>query len=624
LAPLREMRMSGTATLRLSRPGQWSLFGESDLGRGEAPVAHLRGKIEHANGITRWRDAFIHFAPQGVVAFEGHCTAAVCQSTARLKDAPLDAALSPLVGTEFVTSGRLSGKLLASWRPRAGSWHIEGGLALRRAALARDGTRLRLPPLHARALHAEGKGSRTRLVTIIEPAPAGMPEPATTTSERRAVHSLRHGIRLTLEQDEAAARFRMTNAGGRDAVASSLGLAAMMLARPEATFGENPRIGFDRLDWEWQAGGSSRLSIERPNIAGEIRWRGMGKPAGLPFSCVRITSEREARNDREPDRRWRLKQCRLGQGRWTRLEADLTPDTLRLAGTGAQLDFDALTQAGVRLPPPWDAIRGRFSGSLELQLRAHHLERIMLRADLQDFGTADWRFSGPARAESGQILAPHMLVHGPHGHASLSIDLDPVAGSGRVTVLDAHLDWSSSVGIPDWLAALSLTGRIEQASVDWLEQNLQLAAPATYRWRHGELILPRLDLDIAGGRLAGRKIRLHPEQGYTEVSGLIRTKGLWLERITGLSDLLQARLAGRLHANVRLAVVVPDDWTHWRGDGDLLVFDGSWTPLKGEAAGHRFAFRRLDARFRLREGRLRLDRLKLLSHGRRYRGHAHI
>jgi len=612
--------INGSLTLDINSQNDWAIFGELKLfANDDQEPVKIRGKLSHPReDLLQWQDSFIHLSSNAVMAIDGECKKQNCFTQLKADNIELGT-WSGLIPQDIKFHRRLSGKTdidaTINWNNT--SWQGEIGFNLKQGNYHLEQGDIELPELQLYANKLTGDDSSWQ-------AEATLTAPDLEGSMR--IHSSQSlsGIKnMTILAEQVDSRLwqPLTNL-----MLVSLDIEPKLTATGILNgelrlkqYKEDKSLHID-LDAE-----SARMSFapwfEKPqNIQarckGELNWQ-QQKLSGI-----------------------QLNSCRLGdafaeQVHWSRGKKI---ESLKL--NKLSVNFDQLKNQSITLAEPLSNFRGLLEGSGTFT-RNEKSPRPWLHAAtgqwrLQNFGTEHWDTNGLIQADHGRFSSQRLLVDGMYGLTELTGYLSFADQRGSIDIISAQLDWNQLPELPQSWQGMTLTGSIEHAELNLLQNRWQ-GIQAEYRLTQGKLKLKKLKASIADGQLTARSLSLEPGVGSLGIHGKVRLKGIQLHKLEGMNNLLQAEIKGTMHANIELHGSIPEISSPlWKQtNGDILIYSGEWKQQdKARTLAERIgikspgikshAYKSLEMRFRVNEIKTVIKPVSLHSQGKQYHGQAII
>ena len=556
--------ISGSLTLDITRNQTWAVFGELSLKeKSDAPALKLRGKLEHPEaGVLTWHDSFIHFSDSAVAAIDGQCRGQQCETGIDAANIDLKT-WHPLLPESVSFHKQISGvsDLNAHVQWDHTGWDSSAAFSVKRASFMYQGVEHPLPNIELQSETLRGTRNSWEAKAIL------------TSSNARgemAIHSSLKGNGS-----------KLMKIVGSD-VDSGLWhpLANLLLSSLEITptlEGSGVINGSVELQQQRKR---KRLILKLDAKQAALSYTDLfKKPENIDASCnAEISWSTEASS---PDQ-INLKQCQLDISTLTKANWQRNSDKSTLNLDAVSIHFDQLHNHGVKLPQPISEFRGLLEGSGSTRWKESEKDRWADKMSgewrLQNFGKQQWHSNGTIKARQGHFESARLLIDGTFGKAELQGSLTFGANSGDVDILGADIDLSTFPAPPSSLADMNIRGRIHHAEVKLLQNQLQ-GIHGYYRIHRGKLTLENIQATSAGGELTAKKLLVTPGTGRYGISGKMRLKNILIEQVTGLPNLLQAELAGKLHANLELFGTIPDltreSWQ--QSNGDILIYSGQWS-----------------------------------------------
>ena len=616
--------ISGSLALDITHNQSWAVFGELRLqGEESAPPLRVRGKLEHPEaGLLTWHDSFIHFNDSAVMAIDGECNNQQCETGIDAMNVDLKTWF-PLLpeGVSFhkQISGLTDLNAHIQWNDK--DWDSSAAFRLKDASYHYQDNQYQLPEIELQSEELRGNKNSWFAKAILT-SPDAKGEMAITSSQQRS-----------------GSKDMQINANQVDAplwqpLANLLLTSLQILPRLEA---EGEISGLIQLQQQTKGKTLSLdLDATKADLAYPLQFK---KPENVPAKCKAEISW--PNNNRTPDQ-VTLQSCHLDNSSLLKSVWKRSDKKQHITISDLSLQFDQLQHHAVLLPAGLSEFLGLVEGSGSSQKTADSTkdeswaEQMSGTWRLQNFGREQWHSNGTITAKNGLFESPRLLVEGIHGKAEFKGGINFQKATGDVDILAATLLSKGYPALPELLEGLNIRGRIHQAQLSLLNNQIQ-AIHGYYRLHRGKLNMENIQATIAGGELFSKKLSITPRAGSFGLAGKIRLKNIQLEQVNHLNALLLAEMKGKLHANVELQGVIPDASSKaWQlSNGDILIYSGQWNRQSeadtlSEHLGIKetelitHGFRELSFRFRIREQMSDISQLKLNLGGSLYSGKATI
>ena len=617
LAPLLRASgglLNGALTLDIIGATRWSVFGELDLSHGsDEEAVRLRGKIRHpSSDRLEWDDSFIHLANRGVIAIHGRCLGGDCATELDGKQIPFQT-WQPFFPVGVTFQQQLSGvtNLHSRLHWSSHSWGGEIALQLRdgryRYRDAQQQAAIALPELRYHSQQLHGDGASWQIKGELS-APA-MNEQMQISSAQQA-----DGEKvMRIEGKAVDAPFWQPLA---NLLLASLDLHPLIHADGRIS-------GALTLRQQQQ---KKTLHLQLDTSASELQYgASFSKPKQLQARCDMTFGwlQQQEKQLQSLD----VAQCQLGGGHLASLTWQRQRHDVHFGIRDLTVDFDQLHAHHVRLPEQWQALHGKLAWSGTMRWPLSHPERWLDHADgllqVDGFGSRSWLVDARLRADHGLLRGDGVRLKGEDGQALLDVTLLPAKRRAKINVQSAHLNWPSSLALPEFWQSWYLHGALHHSDLHLLSHDWQ-QFDGYFSWRHERLTLREIHGSLAGGEVHSKQLLLQSHQRQSnqrgvEVSGKVRMKHVKLAQLSHLSDYIHGTLQGALHANLDLHGLLPaHDIGDWRqSNGDIVIYDGSWQP---EGTNPPAAFDKFEARFRVHRHTITIHPLRLQQSKIQYQG----
>ncbi|MFQ5519006.1 MAG: hypothetical protein ACE5E3_03290, partial [Mariprofundus sp.] len=552
--------LSGSLTLDITKHQSWALFGEIMVKNSHAETAlKLRGKLSHpADGHLIWRDSFIHFDDQSVVAIAGACEQDQCNTTLDAKNIPL-AKWSAFIPESVRFHRNISGitNLIASisWQQQA--WQGEASLLIKNASFQYADEKIKLPDLHLKSSEMSGDMKQWQAnATITSPEADG----------ELLVHSEQK------KSGEQNMRIETVDISSE----LWLPLANLLLAsmdQPPHLQAKGNISGKLHLQQRKQ---QKHLELDIDAKQARLSYNSwFEKPAHMNAACkINII---------QAEKSWQslaLEKCSLDFSSIARLDWSKKNASQQLNINKLNVNFDQLKSRHVHLPEPLRHFKGLIEGGGKSKRASHTadwLSRLSGQWRLQNFGTDHWHANGNIKAERGIYSSKRLLIDGAIGTAELEGVFKASKKQGKINLISADIDWNSMSGLDDFWRNLSLSGRIQHTDLQLLDNHWQ-QIKSRYTLAKGILKLKKLQGQLADGSFTSKALSLSASEHGLNIQGSMRAKNVQLDQLQGLNDWLQAEISGKLHANIKLhGTLLHTAMADWQySNGDILIYSGDW------------------------------------------------
>lgn len=608
--------ISGALTLDINRHQGWAVFGELSLqDRIDAPPLRLRGKLEHPDvGQLVWRDSFIHFNRRAVIAIDGACHESSCETALKATNIDLKTWF-PMMPAAASFHKNLSGQThttaFVTWNDSG--WKSSATFSLKNAAYQYKEKSYPLPDITLQTSKLQGDSKSWRGKALLTSSTAAG-EIIIEGAQRRLES---YDINIQAENVNAPLWQPLTNfllsSLKVDPLLKAKGTISGSIQLQQSGKGKVLKTTFDAKD----------TAISYPSL--------FSKPLQIEAGCsAKITWRRSSSNPNSIA----LKSCQLGQSSLKKASwADGAGQQLKLKGVN--IHFDHLHSAGVTLPEKISTLHGVLQGSGGMRWKGGITEASNLAGSLKGewklnrFGSGNWYASGIISGNKRAVKSSKLVLDGSYGQAVLKGVINLDHNRGEVDILDAKANLSALPPLPPFMEKLEVRGRIHQANLTLLGNELT-SLRGYYRTHQGKALLENIQGQIAGGHLSAEKIETTPMEGGYNIDGNMRIAGADIARLQGLQSHMKAELKGELHANIELHGRLPElQAEHWQhSNGDIIIYNGSWrkksiatrlTRHLGIGSGSHI-FNMLGFRFRIRDKhtdikRIRLDHDNTTLHG---------
>lgn len=619
-----EGHISGSLALDITHNQSWAVFGELSLsGEADEPPLRLRGKLEHPEaGLLTWHDSFIHLDTNSVIAIDGECRNQQCETGLDAINIDLKTWL-PLLPETVSFHKQISGVTNLNahilWSDK--SWESSAAFRLKKGSYRYRERDYPLPALDIQSEELRGdKKSWFAKAILTSPDAAG--EMAITSSQQRSgskdMQIITSQLGASLWQPLANLLLSSLQI---DPKLEGKGSLSGDIQLQQHKNGKTLKLGLDGK----KAAISYPELFKKPetimaNGKAEISWT---NGANMPTAIVLEGCQ--------------LDNSTLVKASWKRGKKQQQVDINELS-----LHFDQLQLHGVLLPASLRALRGLIEGSASSKWEtastnsSNWADQMSGTWRLQNFGETTWHSNGAITAKHGLFESPRLLVEGAYGKTELKGGINFSKATGDVDILAATFIPEGYPALPAALSDLNIRGRIHQAQLTLLNNQLQ-AVHGYYRINRGQLSLENIQASVADGQIISKKMMITPETGSYGIAGKVRFKNMQLQQINGLSSLLQSEVKGKLHANIELQGKIPLlNQQNWNlSNGDILIYSGEWI-RQGKAkslsehlgiketALISHGFRELSFRFRIREQQNDISQIRLNLGGSLFQGKAGI
>ena len=619
-----ESSISGSLALDITHNQTWAVFGELSLkGDGDEPPLRLRGKLEHPQeGLLTWHDSFIHFDKNSVIAIDGECRNQQCETGLDAINIDLKTWL-PLLPETVSFHKQISGVTDLNahilWSDK--SWESSAAFKLKHSSYRYLEREYPLPVLDIQSEELRGD-KKSWFAKAILTSPDATGEMAITSSQKRSGSK---DMQIIVSQVDAPLWQPLANL-----LLSSLQIDPKLDGKGSLTgeiqLQQHKKGKTLKLDLDGKKAAISYAELfKKPetiiaNGKAKISWtNGDNMPTAIALEGCQLDNST------------------LGKASWKGGEKQQQIDIKELS-----LHFDQLQLHGVLLPDDLRELRGLIVGSGSSKWdnsstsTANWADQMSGTWRLQNFGESTWHSNGTITAKHGLFESPRLLVEGAYGKAELKGGINFNKDTGDVDMLAATLMSEGYPALPEALSGLNIRGRIHQAQLTLLGNQLQ-GIHGYYRLNRGQLSLENIQASVADGQLISKKLAITPEAGSYGLAGKVRLKNMQLQQINGLHSLLQSELKGKLHANIELHGKIPHlNQESWNlSNGDILIYSGE-SIRQGEAkslsehlgikdtALISYGFRELSFRFRIREEQSDISQIRLNRGGSLFQGKAEI
>ncbi len=648
--------LDGALTLDITKAQTWSLFGEARVESGKAVSAiSLRGRLNHTeSGSLSWRDSFVHFGKQGVVAITGTCQQNHCSTTLEAEHMPMSkwAHLLPRKLTlAHMIKANTQLKAVIQWHKTI--WHAHADVNLSDASFHAGETDYPLPDLHLKVSKLAGDTKGWHAETAVE-ADGGIIH---MQSSQRSNGDF--DMAINTQSADAGLWLPLSNM-----------LFATLHIKP-ALQADGVISGKLRLH---QHGDIRVVNTDVNGDAAQLSYPGwLVKPNTVKAHGQATIKWQGEHTVAATLQAWQLGDATLGNLDWKVKKKDVKKQAVKkttrqsLSIKHLNVDFDQLHSQGVQLPeslPAWHgALRGggKTSWSQQTEIERQSTENEQQPAantqthtmsdmaanltgkwQLDGFGIDDWHIHADVGVRQGRFTSEHLLLDGVYGKATLRGSYQAASGHGNIDVISGNLNRDTVNAIPSFWQQLSLQGQILHGELQFLGNRWQ-DIQSRYQLTKGVLMLRNFSATLAGGSFTSKKLALTALPEGLGIGGDIRAKHVQLSQLTGLGDWLQADIGGKLQANIILHGVIAQgavaqtsmhDWQ--RSNGDMLIYDGSWrqriqaeaTPASATDSTAQplppYTFSKLEFRFRTGGEKTAISAIKLISHQQQYRGKASV
>ena len=619
-----EGSISGSLTLDITHNQTWAVFGEMRLqGEADEPPLRLRGKLEHPEaGLLTWHDSFIHFDNNAVIAIDGECRNQHCETGIDAINIDLKTWL-PLLPKGVSFHKQISGvtdlNAHVQWSDK--SWDSSAAFRLKDASYRYNEREYTLPEIELQTEELRGD-KKSWYAKAILTSPDANGEMAITSSQK-----------------SSGSKDMQINANLVDAPLwqplANLLLSSLQI-EPQLD-GEGFISGLIQLQ---QSRKEKRLKLDLDAEKAAISYASLfKKPETIIANCIAEISW--SNSDKLPTA-VAMEKCQLDNSSLKKAVWKRSNKQEQLEIKSLSLQFDQLQHHAVLLPAGLSEFRGLVEGSGSSRRNSsttdvmNWAEQMSGRWHLQNFGKNSWYSNGSITAKKGLFQSPQLLLQGPYGEAELKGEINFRKSTGDVDILAATLITEGYPALPESLRGLNIRGRIHQAQLTLLSNQLQ-AIHGYYRIKSDQLSLENIQASIAAGQLISKKLLISLDAGGYGIAGKVRLKNMQLQQINGLDSLLQAELKGKLHANIELQGKIPhlkqESWN--LSNGDILIYSGEWIRQseanslsehlgikETELISH--GFRELSFRFRIRDQQSDISQIKLNLGGSLFQGKAEV
>ncbi len=599
--------ISGALTLDINRNQRWAVFGELSLQESsDAPPLRLRGKLEHpGRDLLVWRDSFIHFNNRAVIAIDGKCRKSACETALKATNVELETWF-PMMPKSTSFHKRMSGQTyintFVQWDDKG--WKSSASLKLKNASYRYKEKLHPLPDITLQTSKLRGDSRSWRGKALLtSPVTAG--EIIVEGAQKRFGT---YDINIHTNSVDAPLWQPLTNfllsSLEVDPLLSAKGLIDGSIQLQQNSRGKTLKSTFNARD----ANISYPSLFSKPkhveaNCSAEISWT---KEDSRPKSVV-------------------LKSCLLDQSSLKSAKWRGGAEQ-QLKAKGLSIHFDQLRSNGITLPEEVNAFHGAVKGSGSTKWKGNIAKNsdwtnhLKGQWKLQNFGRENWHASGTIKANNRQLQSSELLLSGAFGQAKLKGTVDLGSNKSEVDILDATANLSALPSPPPFIEKMEMRGRIHQANLTLLENELT-STHGYYRTHKKRILLENIQGSIASGQLLATKMDITPTTGSYKVDGNVRMKGVHTDLLKGLQSHIKADLKGKLHANIELHGKLPEmnvaSWRH--SNGDIAIYNGTWRKksIARKLAGHlgigdgSHIFNALSFRFRIREGQTDIKHITL-------------
>ncbi len=234
------------------------------------------------------------------------------------------------------------------------------------------------------------------------------------------------------------------------------------------------------------------------------------------------------------------------------------------------IDFDALAEAGVRLPQPWQTWHGYIRGETTLHIPEKSIIIEQADVDLIQFGQAKHFVDGQIQTDGKTWNVQNLnWTQGKNsayvfGGANNRFDIEAESLDAQALVLLQSLPFQTHGTIHSQALRLPF-GTLKQVSAD-------------YQSHAQALVLHKFKSKFYEGTLTAEEINLSPANNAVAMRGTIQVGGIHLNNWLWLHKQFATHLEATIYATLNLDAVF-DHEQHlqsWKGDGEVSVYNGVW------------------------------------------------
>ena len=619
----RKTHVSGALTFDMSADHQWSSFGELhliDTGIKEQDVI-LRGKLNRdLDGNLSWKDAFVHLSPQSVISTSGTCDVEDrCESVIQTNKASIrDILLATKTALPF--SGNIDTEIRMSWAERTG-WAFSANGKLDKLSVAPETTgqlpemSFSLPSLTLSpngkitvpeiVFSDSGKKGDMKLSNIIY-NPSGWQGTATLNTPGNIWLPVASAI--------------MT-ASGNPMKFEGAGILKGEISAKNIRFATVTGQAKFNLD----------VSDMRLNI-GEAWKKIKATPLTMHGSILLSKEESILKVDQ-----MRLADSFVKAATWWHQPGKGD----RLSIKGLNLDFTRLRNQKVQMPQAFSAVAGKLTGWLRQSAftppnsgATTWLANTSGNLRLMDFSYGSNAWAGNLSLRHG--IAKSRSLQWRHGdeRAKISGYVNFGKNHANINIENATARFESMPFVSESFDSLTVRGQIKNARLS-IGSNILNRIDSHFRLQAQNMTLTEFEANTAGGSLYSNQCKLIFEgAGKARFSGQFQASAIRIQKISGLTEQLSSRMAGKLYANIFLEGALPlGGLEEWRGNGDIDVYRGQWQPatsgslkrlLELGMSDKPLEFDKASLRLRLRNSKLDIKSFNMQSKGKLFSGNGEM
>jgi len=620
--------LSGSLTIDITKHHTWAVFGELALANtAQHMKAKLRGKLSHpSDGLLIWKDSFIQLDGQAVIAIVGSCQQQHCSTSLDAKNIAL-ARWYPFIPSSITFHRLVSGRshLLASLQWDDKAWQSKAVLTLKKLHFLYNKQRIKLPDLSMDLYELSGTAKTWKTkATITSPNIDG----SFSILGNRASNGDK-SMEVNTKNADSQLWLPLSNL-----LLASLKMQPMLQA--QGNIQGSLHLHQHSLH---QHGIHQTLELNVDASSAEINYKPwFNKAANITAICNATMKLANNSTFSAID----LSQCQLGTAHIDKLTWSKKLQSHALSVKNASIDIDQLRTLSIPLPPSLASLQGHIqgSGSTRWTTRVKWLDKLYGNWTLNNLGDQTWLANGKISVNHGIFSSQLINIHGDYGKADIQGNYDMSKQHGNINILSSALDWGTMPTPPAWWNHITLQGEIQHSELTLLHNNWH-DLHSNYQLHQGALTLQSLRSNIAGGLISSDSISLSPDQEGLAIQGKLHVKQLQLDQLHGLATWVNADMHGTLQANVSLyghlsphtasditptAPTRPWQSTWQHSNGDVLIYSGDWMQHTPDEASpsNRYAFKKLEFRFRMHKNKTAISNITLLSHGQSYHGKANI